>query len=61
MSAQNVEAVKRSLAHLEQTGEPLWEVVAPDIEVEDHDIPDAGMYRGQIGPDGKLVIEIYKD
>jgi ketosteroid isomerase-like protein len=49
MSRKNVELVRRAAEHFQRTGEPSWEVLDPDIEIYDHDIPDAGAYRG---PDG---------
>ena len=32
-----------------RTGEPEWNLVHPEVEVYDHDIPDAGDYRGHEG------------
>ena len=41
--------VRRAAEYFQRTGEPWWEMLDPDIEIFDHDIPDAGEYRG---PDG---------
>ena len=49
MSEQNVERVRRWMEHWQRAGEPLWEDLDPEFEIVDHDIPDAGTYRG---PDG---------
>jgi hypothetical protein len=49
MSRKNVELVRRAAEHFQRTGEPWWEMLDADIEIYDHDIPDAGEYRG---PDG---------
>jgi ketosteroid isomerase-like protein len=37
------------LEHFASTGEPDWSVLHEEIEVHDHDIPDAGEYRGPEG------------
>jgi hypothetical protein len=39
MSQENVEIVQQALGHFQQTGEPLWDTVDPNVEVHDHDIP----------------------
>ncbi len=50
MSQENVENVRRGHEHFARTGEPAWEMIHPDIEVFDHDIPDArNPYRGVAG------------
>jgi ketosteroid isomerase-like protein len=49
MSRANVENVKAAVAHFGATGEPMWNTTAEDVEVHDHDIPDAGVYRGHAG------------
>ena len=41
MSEENVAWVRRALEHFAATGEPYLEGVADDVEVFDHDIPDA--------------------
>ena len=47
MSQENVEIVRRSLDHWNETGEPLWELLDPDIEyVIDPPAALAGTYRG---------------
>jgi ketosteroid isomerase-like protein len=35
--------------HYTETGEPAWDVIDGDVEVHDHDIVDAGEYRGHGG------------
>jgi uncharacterized protein len=49
MSQENVDVAQRFHNHFDLTGEPLWEVVDGEIEIYDHDIPDAGTYRGLDG------------
>ena len=49
MSRENVEAVKRSFERFMATGEPDWAAVDQEVEVQDHDILDAGEYRGHEG------------
>jgi uncharacterized protein len=49
MSRENVELLRRSAEHFERTGEPLWETMDPEIEIHDHDLPNAGPYRGHDG------------
>jgi ketosteroid isomerase-like protein len=49
MSRENVEVVQRALEHFSATGEVLWDLVDPEIEVHDHDAPDQGIYRGHAG------------
>jgi ketosteroid isomerase-like protein len=46
---ENVDRLRRSLEHFVATGEPEWAVLHEDIEVYDHDILDAGEYRGFAG------------
>lgn len=41
--------IQRGLEHFVSTGEPAWEGIHPEVEVHDHDIPDAGEYRGHAG------------
>ena len=49
MSQDNVELVQLSLQHYADTGEPFLDGLDPDVEVHDHDIPDADVYRGPQG------------
>jgi ketosteroid isomerase-like protein len=49
MAAEDVEVVRDSLRIWRDTGEPAWELTHEDIEVHDHDIVDAGEYRGRAG------------
>jgi ketosteroid isomerase-like protein len=44
-----VEIIRRALEHFDRTGEPDWDQIDSDVEVYDHDIPDAGVYRGHKG------------
>jgi ketosteroid isomerase-like protein len=49
MSRENVERVREAFEHFAKTGEPLLEAIDPAMEIYDHDIPDAGTYRGREG------------
>jgi ketosteroid isomerase-like protein len=49
MSRQNVDAVRRLLEHFMATMEPEWALLDAEVEVHDHDILDAGDYRGHEG------------
>ncbi len=49
MSQENVERLQRGLDKFIRTGTPAWEDIHPDVQVFDHDIPDAGDYRGHAG------------
>jgi ketosteroid isomerase-like protein len=49
MSQQNVAIIQRSFVTWDETGEPDWDLMHEDIEVHDHDIMDAGEYRGRAG------------
>ena len=47
MSQENVEVVRRSLDHWNETGEPIWELLDPDLEyIIDPPAFLAGTYRG---------------
>jgi ketosteroid isomerase-like protein len=49
VTAADVDVVRDSLRVWRQTGAPAWDLIAEDIEVHDHDIMDAGEYRGRAG------------
>src|SRR2546421_12165231 len=49
VAAADIELVRRSLRVWRRPGEPAWDLVSDDIEVHDHDIMDAGEYRGRTG------------
>jgi ketosteroid isomerase-like protein len=49
MSRENVELARRAFEHFLRTGDQRWEFLDPEVEVYDHDIPDAGTYRGHEG------------
>jgi ketosteroid isomerase-like protein len=49
MSHQNVEIVRKGFEHFLARGEPAWSTLDDEIEVHDHDILDAGEYRGHEG------------
>jgi len=49
MSQENVEGAREAFEYFIRTGEPQWDSIDPDVEVYDHDIPDAGTYRGHQG------------
>jgi ketosteroid isomerase-like protein len=49
MSQENVQLVQESLRRFATTGEPPWDLIQEQVEVHDHDIVDAGEYRGHAG------------
>lgn len=49
MSQANLEIVQGVWSHFAETGEPDFTTMHPEIEVHDHDIPDAGVYQGHDG------------
>lgn len=49
MSRENVELVQRALEQYAATGEPDYALLDQTVEVHDHDILDAGEYRGHEG------------
>jgi ketosteroid isomerase-like protein len=49
MSQENVEHVRRGMEYWLRTGEALWDDVDPEVEIHDHDILDAGIFRGHDG------------
>ncbi len=50
MSQENVELVRQAHERFAKTGEPMWEMIGGQVEVFDHDIPDASNpYRGADG------------
>jgi ketosteroid isomerase-like protein len=49
MSNENVVRVQQALEHFATTGEPPWDFLHEEITVQDHDILDAGDYRGHAG------------
>ncbi len=49
MSQENVEIIRRSMEHFKRTGEWLWDVVDPEMEIHDHDVPDGDVFRGHAG------------
>src|SRR4051812_42204755 len=49
MSKEDVDLVRSGLEHFLATGEVLWSSLAEQVEVYDHDLPDAGEYRGHTG------------
>jgi ketosteroid isomerase-like protein len=48
MSQENVEIVRRALEGF-VAGEIRWETMDEEVEIHDHDILDAGEYRGHSG------------
>jgi ketosteroid isomerase-like protein len=48
MSEENVEVV-RGLLERFAAGEIVWDALDEDVEIHDHDILDAGKYRGREG------------
>jgi len=49
MSRENLERLRSSLEYYFTTGEPDMTVLDENVEVHDHDILDAGEYRGHAG------------
>ena len=49
MSQENVDLVREGLLGFLATGKPDWDGLDPAIEIEDHDIPEEGVYRGHEG------------
>jgi ketosteroid isomerase-like protein len=49
MSQQNVELMEAGMAQFMATGEPDWSTTHQEVVVYDHDILDAGEYRGHDG------------
>jgi ketosteroid isomerase-like protein len=49
VTQEHVELLKAAMERFMRTGEPAWELIHPDVEVHDHDIPDAGEYHGHAG------------
>ena len=49
MSEEAVAIVEQFNAGLAESGEVRWELIDPDIDILDHDIPDAGTYHGHAG------------
>jgi uncharacterized protein len=49
MSQDNVEDVQEAFAGFAAPGEFRWDRMHEDIEVHDHDVIDAGEYRGHAG------------
>jgi ketosteroid isomerase-like protein len=48
VSQENVDLVRRALEGF-IAGEVLWDTIDAEVEVHDHDILDAGEYRGHAG------------
>jgi ketosteroid isomerase-like protein len=49
MSRKNVELVQGVLGGFIATGIPAWDLLDERVEVHDHDVMDAGEYRGHAG------------
>ncbi len=49
MAAGDVEVVRESLTLWARTGEVDWDLVHEELEIRDHDLIDAGEYRGRGG------------
>ena len=45
MSQENVEIVRRAIEYFLRTDENLWETIDSEVEIHDHDLPDAGGVR----------------
>ena len=49
MSQENVELAQKAFAHFEEVAAPDWSLLDEEIEIYDHDLIDAGPYRGHQG------------
>jgi ketosteroid isomerase-like protein len=49
MSQENVETARLGFEYFLRTGDQRWELIDPAVEIHDHDIPDADVYRGHDG------------
>jgi ketosteroid isomerase-like protein len=49
MSQENVEIVREAHRSFDATGAPMWDRIDSNTEIFDHDILDAGTYRGREG------------
>jgi ketosteroid isomerase-like protein len=49
MSSENVKLIEAALGEFASSEEPAWQVLGDEVEVHDHDIMDAGEYRGHAG------------
>ena len=49
MSQENVEIIRRSMEYFKRTGEVLWDLIDPKIEIHDHDVPDGDVFLGHAG------------
>jgi ketosteroid isomerase-like protein len=49
VSRENVEIVRRGIEYFLRTDEHLWETIDSEVEIHEHDLPDAGVYHGHAG------------
>ena len=49
MAADSVDVVERALGRFLETGEPHWALLDEQLATRDHDLLDAGEYRGHAG------------
>jgi ketosteroid isomerase-like protein len=49
MAADSVDVVERALGRFLETGEPHWALLDEQLATRDHDLLDAGEYRGHDG------------
>jgi len=49
MSEENVEIVRKAVAHFESLAPPDWSLLHQEIELYGHDLLDAGPYHGHVG------------
>jgi ketosteroid isomerase-like protein len=49
VSAEAMAVVEQFNGGLADRGEVRWDLIDPDVDVVDHDIPDAGSYHGHAG------------
>jgi ketosteroid isomerase-like protein len=51
VSQENVALIERFYQKYLTTGELPWEMLDENVEVQDHDTPDQGVYQGRAGVD----------
>ncbi len=49
MPNEDLERARWAFEEYHRTGEHQWDTIDPEVEIHDHDMPDAGTYRGHAG------------
>ena len=49
MSQENVEYIRQTWVTFGETGEPDFSSLDPEVEIHDHDLPDAPVHHGHAG------------